>query len=131
MNTVWIPMNTVFALFLTSHFSSCVNSKQRFNIIRVQSFLSKYFVLISIGFFFSSNENFLHQFFLKLPPIFTNHRSLFCSLCRNICYFSLIKICKRVNSPIIRGIKNAKFLEYCFKNTRTYLGIFSNALVYC
>lgn len=34
---------SVFHLFLTSHLWCCVNSKQQFNIVGIQSFLSKYF----------------------------------------------------------------------------------------
>ena len=40
----------VFQPFSTSHLSCCVNSKQKFTIIRVQNFLSKYFSFILLSF---------------------------------------------------------------------------------
>lgn len=57
---------SVFHLFLTSHLWCCVNSKQQFNIVGIQSFLSKYFFLHFFLIFIGSFSNiayFLRQFF--------------------------------------------------------------------
>ena len=46
-------------------------------------------------------------------------------------FFNKKKQTSRGNSSKIRWIRNAKFFEYRFKSTRTYLARFSNVLVYC
>ena len=72
-----------FQVSVTTHLSCCVNSKQRFSIIGVQSYLSKYFCFTLSSFpsdlFCSITKNFRTILFYMLPA-FTSHCSLFWSL---------------------------------------------------
>ena len=72
----------VFQQLLGSHLWCCLNCKQRFNIIQVHGFLSKFFsfVLCSIPSRFSWLKMFSKPLFFQLLPIFThkkNKKSLF------------------------------------------------------
>lgn len=57
---------SVFHLFLTSHLWCCVNSKQQFNIVGIQSFLSKYF----FSSFFPHSHWVFFEYCIFSSPIF-------------------------------------------------------------
>lgn len=57
---------SVFHLFLTSHLWCCANSKQQFNIVGIQSFLSKYF----FSSFFPHSHWVFFEYCIFSSPIF-------------------------------------------------------------
>lgn len=57
---------SVFHLFLTSHLWCCVKSKQQFNIVGIQSFLSKYF----FSSFFPHSHWVFFEYCIFSSPIF-------------------------------------------------------------